>query len=105
MIMADYAGEKVRGTIGFQFGDMPRTAWSATFNNIVEAHAGLRLCSKLWLDAGFFRSHLGTEGFFPKDNIASSISLCTWHEPNFESGFRLDYEPSDKLSINLFVLN
>ena len=57
-----YDAEKIRGVASLQFGDIPRSAWSGTFNNILEAHAGIRLCKKMWLDAGFFRTHFGTEG-------------------------------------------
>ena len=105
MLTAAYDAEKVRGIVSLQFGDIARSAWSGTFNNIMEAHAGLRLSKKLWLDGGFFRTHFGTEGLLPKENIASSIAVGTWYEPYFESGLRLNYNPNDKLAINLFVLN
>ncbi len=105
MINAQYDAGKVRGIVSLHFGDIARSAWSPTFNNVMEAHAGVRLLKKLWLDAGFFRTHFGTEGLLPKENIASSVSLCTWFEPYFESGFRLNYNPNDKLAINIFLLN
>lgn len=105
MLSASYDAEKVHGIVSLQFGDIARSAWSGTYNNIMEAHAGVRLAKKLWLDGGFFRTHFGTEGLLPKENIASSVSVCTWYEPYFESGFRLNYNPSNKLAINLFVLN
>ncbi len=105
MITAQYDADKVRGIITLHYGDIARSAWSTTQNNIMEAHAGVRLCKKLWLDAGFFRTHLGTEGLLPKENFASSVSLSTWHEPYFESGMRLNYNPNEKLAINLYVLN
>lgn len=105
MITGSYDAEKVRGIVSVQFGDIARSAWSGTYNNIMEAHAGIRLCPKVWLDGGFFRTHFGTEGLLPKENIASSIALCTWFEPYFESGFRLNYNPNDKISLNVFILN
>ena len=105
MLTAQYDAEKVRGIVTLQFGDIPRSAWSGPFNNIMEAHAGVRLYETLWLDGGFFRTHFGTEGLLPKENIASSISVCTFFEPYFESGFRLNYNPSDKISVNAYVLN
>ena len=100
-----YDAEKVRGTVTLHFGDITRSAWSDTFNSIMEAHAGVRLSKKIWIDAGFFRTHVGTEGLLPKENITSSVSVCTFYEPYFESGIRLNYVASDKLTINLFVLN
>ena len=100
-----YDAEKVRGLATLHYGDIPVSAWSGTFNNIMEAHAGIRLCKKLWVDAGFFRTHVGTEGLLPKENITSSVSVNTFYEPYFESGVRLNYNPSEKLSINLLLLN
>jgi opacity protein-like surface antigen len=97
-----YNGRKARGVVALHYGDIERSAWSG---NIMEAHAGIRLSKTIWLDGGFFRTHVGTEGLLPKENIASSVSVCTYMEPYFESGFRLNYNPNDKLVINLYVLN
>src|SRR6187401_1706906 len=55
IISAQYDGEKVRGIVTLHFGDIPRAVWAGTYNNVMEAHAGIRLTKKLWLDAGFFR--------------------------------------------------
>jgi hypothetical protein len=100
-----YDATKVRGLAVLHYGDIPVSAWSGTFNNIMEAHAGVLLTKKLWLDAGFFRTHFGTEGLLPKENFTSSVSVNTYYEPYYESGFRLNYNASDKLVINLYVLN
>ena len=105
MLTAQYDAEKIRGIISLQFGDIARSTWSSSFNNIMEAHAGIRLCKTLWLDVGFFRSHLGTEGLLPKENLTSSVSVGTYYSPYYENGFRLNYNPNDKLAINLYTLN
>src|SRR5205085_7014229 len=104
-ITFQYDAEKIRALATLHYGDIPVSAWSGTFNSIMEAHAGVRLCKKLWLDAGFFRTHFGTEGLLPKENFTSSVSVNTFYEPYYESGLRLNYNPSDKLAINLYVLN
>jgi Putative beta-barrel porin-2, OmpL-like. bbp2 len=104
-LTAQYDADKVRGLVTLHYGDIPVSAWSGTFNNIMEAHAGVRICDKLWIDAGFFRTHVGTEGLLPKENFTSSVSVPTYFEPYFESGVRLNYNPTGKLAINLFVLN
>jgi hypothetical protein len=101
----NYDADKVRGVATLHYGDIPKSAWSPTFNNIMEARVGYHLCKKMWVDVGFFRTHFGTEGLLPKENIASSISIPTFYEPYFESGMRLDYLASDKLTIDLYVLN
>ncbi|MCX6274295.1 MAG: outer membrane beta-barrel protein [Bacteroidetes bacterium] len=100
-----YDGEKVRGLATLHYGDISRCTWSSTFPYLMEAHAGVRICSKLWLDAGFFRTHVGAEGLLPKENYTSSVSVHTWHEPYFESGFRLNYAATEKLAISLYLLN
>ncbi|HMG14921.1 MAG TPA: outer membrane beta-barrel protein [Saprospiraceae bacterium] len=105
LISFQYNAEKVRGIATFHFGDTPKSTWSPSFNYIMEAHAGVRLCKKLWLDAGFFRTHFGTEGLLPKENITSSIAVHTFYEPYYEAGIRLNYNPSERLAINLYALN
>ena len=105
MVSLQYDAERVHGIVTLHFGDIAKSAWSPQYNNIMEAHAGFRLCKKLWLDAGFFRTHFGTEGLLPKENIASAVSVNTFYEPYFEAGVRLNYIPNDKWAINLYVLN
>jgi hypothetical protein len=100
-----YDGEKVRGIVTLHFGDIPKATWSGTYTNIMEAHAGVRLRKKLWLDVGFFRTHFGTEALLPKENFMSSVSVNTFYEPYFEAGARLNYNPNDKLAINIYALN
>jgi hypothetical protein len=104
-LTAQYDGPKIRALAIFHAGDIPVCAWDSTFRFIQEAHVGVKLCNKLWLDAGFFKTHFGTEFLDPKDNITSSVSVNTYYEPYYESGFRLNYDPAKKLEINLFVLN
>ncbi|MCW3072032.1 MAG: hypothetical protein JWO44_1922 [Bacteroidetes bacterium] len=105
MLTFSYDAEKVRAVGTLQFGDIPKSTWSANYNYIMEAHAGVRVFKKLWLDAGFFRTHFGTEGLLPKENFTSSVSVPTYFEPYYESGIRLNYNPTAKLSINLYLLN
>ncbi len=100
-----YDAEKIRGIITLHFGDIAKSTWSSTFNNIMEAHAGIRLCKKLWLDAGFFRTHFGTEGLLPKENFVSAVSVNTFYEPYFEAGVRLNYIPNEKWSVSIYGLN
>jgi hypothetical protein len=105
MVTVQYDASKVRAAVGLHYGDIARSFWSPTFNNIVEAHAGLRLSEKVWLDAGLFRSHIGAEGMLPRENITSSVSVPSFFAPYFESGARLNYNANDKLTINLYALN
>jgi len=102
---AQYDGEKVRGIVTLFYGDLPKSAWSATYNNIMEAHAGVRLGKKVWLDAGFFRTHTGAEALFPKENFTTCISISTLYEPYYEAGIKLNYKPSDRWDLNFHIVN
>ena len=104
-VSIQYDGERVRGIITLHFGDIAKSTWSHTFNNVMEAHEGIRICKKLWIDAGFFRTHFGTEGLLPKENFVSSVSVNTFYEPYYEVGARLNYIPNDKWSVNIYALN
>ena len=101
-----YNADKIRGMAAFHFGDIAAATWApAPYNNIMEAHIGVKVFSKLWIDAGLFRSHFGTEFLLPSENITSSVAVGTFYEPYYESGIRLNFDPTAKLEINLFLLN
>ncbi len=104
-LTAQYSADRVRAIATLHYGDLPSAAWSPVYNMIQEANAGVRLTKKIWLDAGFFKTHIGTEGLLPKDNITSSVSIITFYEPWWQSGFKLTYTPNDKFLICLHVLN
>ena len=70
-LTAQYSADRVRAIATLHYGDLPSAAWSPVYNMIQEANAGVRLTKKIWLDAGFFKTHIGTEGLLPKDNITS----------------------------------
>ncbi len=105
MLTAKYSADKVRGVITLQYGDIPKSSWSSTYNFIQEANAGVRITEGLRLDGGFFRSHIGCEGLLPKENITSSIAIPTYYEPYYEAGFKLSYAATQKLALSLFLLN
>ena len=104
-INMQYDADKVRAMGVLHYGDIGQSAWSSTFNSIMEAHAGVKICDKLWLDAGFFRTHFGTEFLLPRENLMSSVTVNTFYEPYYESGFRLNYMPTKKLEIDLYIVN
>ena len=104
-ITAQYDGLKYRGIVTAQYGDIPKNLWPPTFVGIMEAHVGVKVCSKLWLDAGFFRTHIGAESLLPKENLATSLSIANYYEPFYESGVRLDYHPTSKIVLDLYIMN
>ena len=104
-LTGQYNGTNARAVVTLHYGDLPSSAWSPTYNMIQEANAGVKLGKKVWLDAGFFKTHIGTEALLPKDNITSTIAVITLFEPWFQSGFKLSYAPNDKYIFCLHVLN
>jgi hypothetical protein len=105
LISLAYTSEKLRSNITLHYGDIPESSWPAVFNLIQEAHAGFRLHKKVWLDAGFFKTHIGLGSFQPRENITSSMSIPDFYDPYFLSGAKLTYHPTSKLSLQLCIFN
>lgn len=104
-ITEQYTSRNIRSTATLQFGDLPNAAWSPIYNYIQEANVGFRLSKVFWIDAGFFKTHIGTENLLPKDNIASSLSIITYYEPWWQSGLKFSYTPSDRFQAAVFLEN
>jgi hypothetical protein len=104
-IHSAYAGDRVRGAITLHAGDIPNITWQDNYRLIQEANGGVRLADRLWLDAGFFKTHVGTESFLPKDNIISIISLGTFYGPFYQSGIRLSYDTKNDWHFELHAIN
>lgn len=104
-LSAKYHSDRFRGIATVFFGDTPNSAWSSHLNLIQEAHVGFRLVGKWWIDAGFFRTHIGLESIQPRENITSSIATTTYFEPYFLSGAKLTWQKSDKWSFQVNAFN
>lgn len=100
----NYEHEKVRSNIVLHYGDIPQATWSNNFNTIQEANIGVKLAKNLWIDAGFFATHIGTESFLPKNNFLSSTAFKTFNEPFYQAGVKLTYTTSE-WKFQLWVLN
>jgi len=98
--------ENIRGVFTIQYGDIPDLNWKPTtnFSNIQEANIGFSPVKNLWIDAGYFLSHIGAEGL-PKDDYFTSIALISVEEPNPQSGVRIMYDFSEKFSAGLHIIN
>ena len=105
LVSMQYTGKNIRSHLGIHFGDIAKAVWPSEFNMIQEANAGVRLYKNLWLDAGFFRSHIGLESTQPRENITSSMSLANNYEPYFLAGAKLTYVLSDKIAIQVNSFN
>lgn len=101
----EYHNQNLRSNITLHYGDIPETNWPKPFTLIQEAHAGVKLIKNLWLDAGFFKSHIGLESIQPRENVTSSMSVIDYYEPYFFSGAKLTYQLNSKLSIQVNAFN
>lgn len=104
-ITAKYEADRIRGTATIHFGDIPSLNWPSSQQYIQEANVGFRPTKNLWIDIGYFLTHIGGEGLLPINNFFTSLSLCTYYEPFFQSGVRLSYAFSDKFAAQLHVVN
>jgi hypothetical protein len=100
-----YEHDRVRANVTFHFGDIPQATWSQDYNEVQEANAGMRLADGLWLDAGFFATHIGTESFLPKNNFLSNTAFKTFNEPFYQAGARLSYDKVKDWYFELWALN
>nr|WP_294859364.1 porin [uncultured Fluviicola sp.] len=104
-VSAKYESRRMRGIATLFYGDIPLSAWSQNLNLIQEANVGFRVFKKLWLDAGYFRTHIGLESIQPRENITTSIATTTYFEPYFLSGAKLTWQQSNKWTYQVNVFN
>jgi hypothetical protein len=100
-----YTGKNIRGNFIYHDGDIPQATWSSNFNNLQEANAGFKLLDGLWLDMGFFATHIGTESFLPKENMLGQTSFITYNEPFYQAGAKLSYEAKNNWNLEFWVAN
>ena len=102
----NYNNEKIRSTFTMHFGDIPDVNWGPVTRTkyIQEANVGFSLVKNLWIDGGYFLTHIGAESF-PRFNFFSSFSLPADYEPFLQSGLRIGYDFSDEFSASLYALN
>jgi len=95
----------IRSVITLHYGDMPTVAFNTeNLFGIQEAYVGIKVIDNLWVDAGYFLTHIGSEAVLPKDNWLTSHSMVTYVEPFYHAGVRALYD-NGILSAGLHFLN
>ena len=102
---AKYQSPRLKANATLFGGDCAVAAWSSYLNFIQEANIGVKLYRKLWLETGYFRTHIGIESIQPRENIALSLASITYYGPYFMSGAKLTWLQSDKFAIQLNAFN
>jgi len=88
-----------------QFGDIPALSLPPDLQVVSEAYGGILLGKKLWLDAGIFGTHNGTESILLKDNLTESWAAPTFYQPYIETGLRLKRSFGENFSASLYLIN
>ena len=94
-VQSNYAGEPTLGDVSG-----PELA-----RLLQEAYVGYRVGESLWIDAGVFFSHMGTESWVSADNIAYTRSLVADYSPYYSTGVRAQWAVSPTLSARVDVTN
>ncbi len=100
-----YNDTKVHGVLTLHYGDIPSVNWPTNQQFVQEAYAGFSPAENLWVDAGYFLTHIGAEGLLPNGNLFNTLALATYYEPFYQSGVKVSYEFSPKVYGSLHLLN
>ncbi len=94
----------IRSNVTLQAGSLPLAAYGTKNPNVQQANLGVQLFRNVWLDAGYFLTHIGNEALLPKDNWLTSHSMVTYFEPFYQAGAKVSYE-TDLLNAAVHILN
>ena len=103
-ISLNYNSDIVRGIVTLHYGDYVKNNWLTETPNLQEANVGLKVTKGLWVDAGYFLTHIGPEGML-KNNFVSSYALPSYFEPFYQSGVKVSYEFHEQFNASMFILN
>jgi hypothetical protein len=113
---AKLSGPRLRGRMAFQAGTSVQINYAAEpalgfasgpllARHIQEAVAGYRVADNLWVDAGIYFSHIGSEGWISRDNWTYTRSLIAEWSPYYESGVKATWSPSARFTGLFTVVN
>lgn len=111
LVQADWTDSNARATLGLMAGDYTGFNLSSEpiwARSVYQASAGVKLSSshQLWLDAGIFPSHLGSESPIGSECLTLTRSLSAEGSPYYEAGLNLNLTSCDeKLYVSFLILN
>lgn len=111
MVKAALNSGRVHANVALMAGAYANTNLASepgTLKNIYEANVGVKLLKDkdLWIDAGIFPSHIGSESAIGKDCWTLTRSLGADNSPYYESGAKISYTTADaKWFFSLLALN
>ncbi len=94
-VQSNYAGEPTNGSV----------SGPGLARMIQEAVVGLRISDNVWIDGGIFYSHMGMESWASRDNPTYTRSLVADYSPYYQSGVKMTWTPTSRLTAQLHVVN
>jgi len=104
-ISVKYNSDYARAVVTFHAGDLAQYNWPSEQRIIQEANLGFRPVDHLWIDMGYFFTHMGTESALPKNNFFNTLALISYFEPFYQSGIKVTYDVSEKFYAQIHLLN
>jgi hypothetical protein len=114
-VSAQYTGPTTRARLALQAGTSVQVNYSFEPGEIAgqtnylplvqEAYAGVAVAPTLWIDAGIFLSHIGSESWVSIDNPTYTRSLPTDLAPYYQAGVRATWNATPALTAQLNVIN
>jgi hypothetical protein len=107
-LRGEYTSDQARAAFVWGVGDYVESNYAAEpeyLRGLIEAYGGVRLAGGVWVDAGVLLSHIGPESPYSTANLTLGRSLIAEFSPYYETGVRVSYAPSDRLSLAGLVLN
>ncbi|MFD1772275.1 porin [Sphingobacterium suaedae] len=111
LVKASYNTDLVRANFALATGTYMNANYAAeqgVFKNIYEANAGIKISKEknLWIDVGFFPSHIGFASARGMDNWTLTRGVYAENSPYFETGAKISYTTDNgKWFISGLLLN
>jgi hypothetical protein len=104
MLTARYSKGNVRGNLTIQYGDMADVLYPSNQKLLPEANVGFSPWENVWIDAGYFFTHIGNESPRSIENTFSSYAMVSLYEPLPQAGAVLSYS-ARRFNGALWVVN
>jgi hypothetical protein len=109
-------GDRVRGRLALQAGTSVQALYAnepstgaisggTLTRHVQEAVVGVRGGEGIWLDAGIFLSHLGTESWISRDNLTYTRSLIADYAPYSAAGVKITYNWTPTVTATAVLVN
>lgn len=101
----EYEENNVSAKVVLNTGDSKATYADPQFSILQEAYFKYKLSDKFSVLGGLYNTHIGYEANYTKDNPLSSWTITSFVEANTQMGAKAIYEPNEKFTAELHVLN